>query len=345
MKAVIVELRKKRAAALLEDGTVVVVANRDYAIGQEIRYIAEKSENAVRTARKISAWAAGVAAVLCIGTGAYAFQAPYSYVSVDVNPSIQFTLNRYDRVLKVTAVNSDAQPIVDTLSSRQIVYKDIQQAVAYTMDSLASKSYFDDGGYVLIAAASKNEDRAQALTEALTQTALETGPQTLTIETVTSEPAQVAQANEEGISLGRKEVLKELEMRADPAEPFAYDEWKSKSVAELIKATGDRTQPKLNRQQAGQPQPSGDLNAQEGPGNAAGSGTAPMPSAQPSPNAAPPQQTDQGLHPPGQEMAPGAQPAPGGQAQQPNAVEETMPDSQQPGKTTDKNDRTRGPAG
>ena len=238
MKAVIVELRKKKAAALLEDGAVVVVANKNYAIGQQIRYTAaaHTTENTMRAARKISAWAAGIAAVLCIGAGAYAFQSPYSYVSVDVNPSIQFTLNRYDQVLKVTAVNSDAQPIVDMLSGRQIAYRNIEQAVELTIDSLASTSYFDDGGYVLIAAASKNEDKAEELTSTLTRTALKMGPETLTVEAVTGEPAQVKQANEEGISLGRKKLLQELQKNADPSKPFSYDEWRSKSVEELIRS-------------------------------------------------------------------------------------------------------------
>jgi hypothetical protein len=41
MNAVIVELRGKKAAALLEDGTVVVVANSNYEVGQRIRYAAK----------------------------------------------------------------------------------------------------------------------------------------------------------------------------------------------------------------------------------------------------------------------------------------------------------------
>jgi RNA polymerase sigma factor len=62
MNAVIVELRGKKAAALLEDGTVVVVANSNYEVGQRIRYTAKSrtSGDAMRTARKVSVWAAGI---------------------------------------------------------------------------------------------------------------------------------------------------------------------------------------------------------------------------------------------------------------------------------------------
>ncbi len=284
MKAVIVELRKKRAAALLENGTVVVVANKNYVIGQQIQYapMSHTTEPPIRAARKISAWAAGVAAVLCIGVGAYAFCSPYSYVSLDVNPSIQFTLNRYDQVLKVTAVNNDALIIVDTLSGQHIAYRNIQQAVELTMGSLAAQSYFDDGGYVLIAAASKNENRAEELIATLSQTALETGPETLMVETVTGEPAQVRQANEEGISLGRQEIIQELQS-ADPSRPFSDEEWRNKSVEELIRSFRQTEQ----RDAEQQPPASADGNTGEVQQTPAPSKTQPLMQPTPAPSPSP----------------------------------------------------------
>jgi hypothetical protein len=155
---------------------------------------------------------------------------------VDVNPSIQFTLNRYDQVLKVTAINSDAQPIVKTLGSQGVTHKSIRNAVEITIDNLASEHYFDDGGYLLIAAASKNTVKAEKLTHMLTQTALETGPETLTVKALIGELAQAQIADEKGISLGRQELLEQLMCGANPAQPFSYDEWRNKSVEELIRS-------------------------------------------------------------------------------------------------------------
>lgn len=322
MNAVIVELRGKKAAALLEDGTVVVVANSNYEVGQRIRYAAKSRTpgDAMRTARKVSVWAAGIAAALCIGVGVYAYQSPYSYVSVDVNPSIQFTLNRYDQVLKVTAINSDAQPIVKTLGSQGVTHKSIRNAVEITIDNLASEHYFDDGGYLLIAAASKNTVKAEKLTHMLTQTALETGPETLTVKALIGELAQAQIADEKGISLGRQELLEQLMCGANPAQPFSYDEWRNKSVEELIRSAeqsatqfGDErpafsgsanTQaPQQYSEETGKNQPLTQPEATEAPSQSGGSSglqpresasSAPAPTPTP-PVTATPQATDEGV--------------------------------------------------
>jgi len=237
MNAVIVELRGKKAAALLDNGTVVIVANSNYAIGQQVPYVAQsrKPGKVIRTARKVTAWAAGIAAVLCMGAGAYSYQAPYSYVSVDVNPSIQFALNRYNQVLKVTAVNSDAQPIIEALNKQEIGHKSIQDAVEITINDLAVNGYLADGGYLLFAAASKNEERAEKLADSLIQTAHEAGPETLTVKAVIGELAQVQIADREGVSLGRQALL-ELFM-GNSEQPISNDEWRNKSVKELIGLT------------------------------------------------------------------------------------------------------------
>lgn len=239
MNAVIVELRGKKAAALLDDGTVVIIANSDYAIGQQIPYThqSRRPGNAMRTARKVSAWAAGIAAVLCLGAGAYVYQTPYSYVSVDVNPSIQFTLNRYDQVLKVTAVNRDAEPIAEALGKQDIAHKSIQNAVEITIEDLAARGYFEDGGYLLFAAASKNEKKAEKLADSLTQTAHDAGPETLTVKALIGELVQVKISNQEGISLGRQALFEQLKSCTNSAQPFSNDEWLNKSVKELIGLT------------------------------------------------------------------------------------------------------------
>ena len=56
------------------------------------------------------------AAVLLAGAGYAWVQTPVSYVSIDVNPSIEFALNRFDRVMSVTAYNDEGRDIIEALS-------------------------------------------------------------------------------------------------------------------------------------------------------------------------------------------------------------------------------------
>ena len=80
MKAVVVEIKGKHAAILTEDGLVSKISNKDYAIGQEI-IIKNKSNKLIRIT------AAAAAAIMIFVTPAWAYLTPYSYVSIDVNPS------------------------------------------------------------------------------------------------------------------------------------------------------------------------------------------------------------------------------------------------------------------
>lgn len=56
--------------------------------------------------------------VLCFGTGFggwYIWKAPVSYISIDINPSIEITLNRLNRVTKATGQNTDGKRLLEQL--------------------------------------------------------------------------------------------------------------------------------------------------------------------------------------------------------------------------------------
>lgn len=84
------------------------------------RFLSERAENpgAVRPPafRKIAA-ACSVMAVLALGIAGYSWiQAPVSYVSIDVNPSLEIGLNRFDRVVSAEAYNEEGGAVLDKLS-------------------------------------------------------------------------------------------------------------------------------------------------------------------------------------------------------------------------------------
>ena len=55
---------------------------------------------------------------LVAGAAIYLFS-PYHYLSIDVNPSIEVQANRLGKVTGVSAVNDDAEPILQDLNSRE----------------------------------------------------------------------------------------------------------------------------------------------------------------------------------------------------------------------------------
>lgn len=68
--------------------------------------------------------------VLITGTAGYSWiQTPVSYVSIDVNPSIELSLNRFDRVVSVKAYNVEGEEIIEGLSLNGKKYTDAIQIV------------------------------------------------------------------------------------------------------------------------------------------------------------------------------------------------------------------------
>lgn len=89
-----------------------------------------------RAVQKNSIWLRMSAAAACAvcalgmaGVGAYAYYTPTSYVSLDVNPSIEYRLNVFDRVLSVVGVNDDGENILDGIGQTKIKNKSIDKAI------------------------------------------------------------------------------------------------------------------------------------------------------------------------------------------------------------------------
>ncbi|MDE5696273.1 MAG: hypothetical protein K2I96_02510 [Lachnospiraceae bacterium] len=81
-----------------------------------------------------------VMAVICIfllaGTGGYAvYSRPVSYISIDVNPSIELSVNCFGRVVSVKGYNEDGQDILEHVPLKNISY---QQAI----DRLLQDAYY-----------------------------------------------------------------------------------------------------------------------------------------------------------------------------------------------------------
>nr|WP_314466448.1 anti-sigma factor domain-containing protein [uncultured Clostridium sp.] len=146
MKSVVLEIKGKFAAVLSDDGSIKKVKNKNYMVGQEIWSIQKEEDLKMKKLpiTKKMALCASCAAIMLFSTGAgvWAYAAPYSYVSLDVNPSIEYTLNRLDRVIKVKAVNDDGQAILDELKLSDLKNKSIENAILATVQQISNEGYF-----------------------------------------------------------------------------------------------------------------------------------------------------------------------------------------------------------
>ena len=237
MKAVVLEIRGKKAALLCDDGSVIRVNNKGYEAGQ--RLILPQQPNTIKVAFNMLC----AAAVFFLCTlGIYAYITPYAYVSIDVNPSVEFVLNRFDRVLSVNGVNDDGKDISERIAAFGVRNRSINDAVKFTVDQLWQQEYFSEEGdnFLLLAASSDSEQKAIQLTEtierSLSDKAYNRG---IIVRSLRVTPQQVSQAQRLGITPGKLGIISELAtLDADP-ETFKAEEWLNKPVKEVVKAINE----------------------------------------------------------------------------------------------------------
>ncbi|MBU5482036.1 anti-sigma-I factor RsgI family protein [Blautia sp. MSJ-19] len=171
MKAVVLEIRKNEAAVLCEDGQIVKIRRNGLAVGDSIdisdaEICPDKKVVFYKKLRQYGSVAAAAALLLGFG-GSHVYNTAIacSYVSLDINPSIEYTLNRQDCVLDVTAVNKDAEEIVEQLKEQGIKKEPLADAISMTAEILQENGYIieDETDYILINVASDSDKKSESL--------------------------------------------------------------------------------------------------------------------------------------------------------------------------------------
>ncbi|WP_097015637.1 anti-sigma factor domain-containing protein [Anaerocolumna aminovalerica] len=265
MKAIIVEIKNGLAAVLSDDGNIIKVKNRNYEIGQVITMKKQK----IHITGKLAVTAASAAVLfLASGIGIWAYTSPYSYVSLDVNPSIEYTVNCFDLVIDVKAVNDDGEELLGQINLNNLNNKTIHAAIAATINEIADSGYFDETAYgpatdlsdskktvnsdnstadenphitggIIITASSKNEKKTEKLIHKLEGTAKDTVEGTgdeVEIEAISVGYDRVKRAKEFGVTPGKLNLVEKLQASAEDPESIDIEEWLNKPVKDIMKA-------------------------------------------------------------------------------------------------------------
>ena len=144
MKAVIVDLQGKYAAALDETGSVVRIPDAAYRIGQEIELHRVPSAR-LNMRRKIAATAAAAVLVLGLGTGT-AYALPCGTVSLDAASSIEYTVNCFNYVLDVKGADEEAETVLSEIGKTNLRHRPITQAIETTVEQIREDGWLDEEG-------------------------------------------------------------------------------------------------------------------------------------------------------------------------------------------------------
>ena len=117
MSYLVLEVHPAYAVVLDEEGRFLKAANLRYHVGDTVRDIVElRCPKEKRPALwKPLSGVAGLAACLCIVFFGY-YQpnfTPYGALRIQINPDVELTLSRTDRVLELEGLNADGQILIE----------------------------------------------------------------------------------------------------------------------------------------------------------------------------------------------------------------------------------------
>lgn len=236
MKNIVLEINHNEAVILSDDGTVSKIKNNNYSIGQVI-----SMENTKKPKSKLYTFAASfVAAMIILTVGVFAYFTPVNYVSLDVNPSIEYTINLFDRVLSFESVNEDGKQIIQNLNLKN---KKITQALEETLEKIVAEGYITKSENAGVVISVTDSAKAEVLVnEILEKTEKyladndESDEIDVDVEVEAVGRERVTEARKLGITPGKLNLIEKLRDSTDDPDDFVIEDWVDKSVQEINKA-------------------------------------------------------------------------------------------------------------
>lgn len=207
LRAVVLEKNNKKITVLTTNGSFQTLRYKgNVEIGEEIQ---------LPTQSKVSIWRIGtsIAAVFLLtfmgifGWSAFQPRTAVAMISLDINPSLQFTLDQKGEVLELESLNSDADQLITGLSLKGKTWEKALNEII--QKSVALKYLTEEQRWVVVGYSSVEPDKELSNetinTEKITKKVLEAVHEqgltpTVAVYELTSE--QKKQAHDTGLSLG-----------------------------------------------------------------------------------------------------------------------------------------------
>ena len=127
------------------------------------KYLFEKvyfKEKKHRSPLRKFAAAAVCSLAVFIGGGSWLFFTPTAFISVDVNPSLELGINRFDRIVSVIGYNEDGRALVQDL---HIKYMDYTDALETLIEDQNMEVYLADNADVVLTVAGDNAAKSSEI--------------------------------------------------------------------------------------------------------------------------------------------------------------------------------------
>lgn len=166
MKYLVMECGLSYAVVLDQDGRILKVPNLGYTVGQSLKDVVLLPERLAKPAlhKRIARWSALAACLCLLLLGSWVWQSPIGTVRMQINPDVQLSVNRFDRVVALEGLNEDGTALIDG-------YRAYGQEMKTVSDELADRAmelgYLSAGGQITLTVDSEKGDWKTAAEELL----------------------------------------------------------------------------------------------------------------------------------------------------------------------------------
>lgn len=182
------------------------------------------------TGRRL-ALAAACVVILCI-LGGWTYLTPTATISIDINPSIELGVNRFDRVVSVTGRNDDGQMLAAELDLR---FMDYHGAVEAVLEAEPVAELLSEDGLLSIGVIGPDGEQCQRMLSAMEACAAQ-HEHALCYRGGVEEAAA---AREVGLSVGKYRAFLELQALDPDVTPEEVGAMSMREIRERIQAETD----------------------------------------------------------------------------------------------------------
>ena len=166
MEYLVMECGLSYAVVMDQDGRILKVPNLGYTVGQTLEDVVLLPERPAKASihKRIARWGTMVACLCLLLLGSWVWQSPIGTVRMQINPDVQLSVNRFDRVVALEGLNEDGTSLIDG-------YRAYGKGMKTVSDELADRAmelgYLSDGGQITLTVDSEKDGWKTAAEELL----------------------------------------------------------------------------------------------------------------------------------------------------------------------------------
>jgi len=167
MEYLVMECGLSYAVVMDQDGRILKVPNLGYTVGQLLKDVVLLPERPVKQQtlhKRIARWGTMAACLCLLLLGSWVWQSPIGTVRMQINPDVQMSVNRFDRVVALEGLNEDGAALIDGYHAYGKGMKAVSDELA---DRAMEQGYLADGGKITLTVSSEKDGWKTAAEEML----------------------------------------------------------------------------------------------------------------------------------------------------------------------------------